>query len=146
MWPWGRGQFWPHGYNLNNLGTGSIDKAVYQISKTWAFWFQTRRFLKVFPYKGLCKMWPLGWGQFWPQGYNLNNFGNGPLVEATYQISKTWAFWFQTRRFLKVFAYFHLFVAIATRVLHGFQIFEQLSVSTSEESFWWSMVQIGPVV
>ena len=26
-------------------------------------------------------------------------FGRGPLDEATYQISKTWAFWFQTRRF-----------------------------------------------
>ena len=24
--------------------------------------------------------------------YNLNNFGRGPLDEATYQISKTWAF------------------------------------------------------
>ena len=29
-------------------------------------------------------MWPLGRGQFWPQGYNVNNFGNGPLGEATY--------------------------------------------------------------
>ena len=28
-------------------------------------------------------MWSLGRGQFWPQGYNLNNFGNGPLGEAT---------------------------------------------------------------
>ena len=91
-------------------------------------------------------MWPLGRGQFRPQGYNLNNFGNGQLGEATYQISKTWAFWFQTRRFLKVFAYFPLFVAMATRVLLGFQIFEQLSVSTSQGSFWWSLVQIGPVV
>ena len=76
-------------------------------------------------------MWPLGWSQFWPQGYNLNNFGYGPLGEATHQISKTWAFWFQKRRFLKVFANFHLFVAMATRILLAFQIFEQLSVSTS---------------
>ena len=48
-------------------------------------------------------MWSLGQGQFWPEGYNLKNFGNGPLSEATYQITKTSAFWFQTRRFLKVF-------------------------------------------
>ena len=43
------------GYNLNNLGRGPLDKAVYQIQKTRAFWFQTRRFLNVFPYKGLYK-------------------------------------------------------------------------------------------
>ena len=47
-------------------------------------------------------MWPIGQGQFWPQGYILNIFGNAPLDEATYQTSKTWAFWFQTG-FLKVF-------------------------------------------
>ena len=91
-------------------------------------------------------MWLLGRGQFWPQGYNLNNFGNVPLGKATYQISKTWAFWFQTRRFLKIFANFQLFVAMTTRALLGFQIFEQVLVSASHESFWWSIVQIGPVV
>ena len=26
-----------------------LDEATYEISKTWAFWFQSRRFLKVFP-------------------------------------------------------------------------------------------------
>ena len=55
MWPLGQGQFWPQGYNLNNFGNGPLGEATYQISKTWAFWYQTRRFLKVFPYKGLCK-------------------------------------------------------------------------------------------
>ena len=44
-----RGHFWPKGYNLNNLGRGLLDEATYQISKTWAFWFQSRRFLNVFP-------------------------------------------------------------------------------------------------
>ena len=29
--------------------------------------------------------------QFWPQGYNLNNFGRGPLDDAKYQIWKLWA-------------------------------------------------------
>ena len=57
----------------------------------------------------------------------MNNFGNGPLDEATSQISKTWAFWFQTRRFLKVFADFHLFVAKAvfcydSKSLNNFQL------------------------
>ena len=45
----GRGHFWPKGHNLNNLGRGLLDKATYQISKALAFWFQSRRFLKVFP-------------------------------------------------------------------------------------------------
>ena len=63
MWPLGRGQFLPQGYNLNNLARGSLDKAVYQISKGWAFLFQTRRFFKGFPNKSPCKnMWATGRG------------------------------------------------------------------------------------
>ena len=39
---------------------------------------------------GLCKTSdPTMRGYFWPQGNNLNNFGRGPLDEATYQISKS---------------------------------------------------------
>ena len=45
-----------------------------------------------------------GWGHFWPQGYNLNNLGRGLLGEAMYQISMVRDFWFQIRRFLKVFS------------------------------------------
>ena len=44
----GLDQFWPQGYNLSNLARDPLDNATYQISKTSAFWFQTR-FLKVFP-------------------------------------------------------------------------------------------------
>ena len=32
MWANGRSHFWPQGYNLNNLGRGRLDKAVYQIA------------------------------------------------------------------------------------------------------------------
>ena len=49
QWTPGRGHFWPQGYNLNNLVRDPLDKAVYKISKTWAFWFRTSRFLKAFP-------------------------------------------------------------------------------------------------
>jgi len=42
----------------------------------------------TFPYIIQCKLWPLGQGQFWPQGHNLNNFGRGPLDDAIYQILK----------------------------------------------------------
>ena len=45
----GRGHFWPKGYNLNNLSKGPLDEATDQISKTWEFWFQSIRYLKVFP-------------------------------------------------------------------------------------------------
>ena len=51
---------------------------------------------KGFPYIKLCKT------KSGPQGYNLNNLGKSPLDEVTYQISKTWAIWFQSKRFLKV--------------------------------------------
>ena len=43
-----RGHFWPKSYNLNNLGRGLLDEATYKLSKTWAFWFQSRILLKVF--------------------------------------------------------------------------------------------------
>ena len=59
-----------------------------------------KKIIKVFPYMGLCKTSdPRCKPIFGPQGYNLNKFGRGPLDEATYQISKMWAFWFQTKRF-----------------------------------------------
>ena len=45
-----------------------------------------------------------GQGHFWRQGHNLNKIGRGPLGDATYRISRLYALWFQTRRFLK----FHL--------------------------------------
>ena len=44
--------------------------------KGLALLFQTRRFIKFFP------IWVY---VIWPQRYNLNNFGKGPLDEATYQ-------------------------------------------------------------
>ena len=93
----GWGHFWPQGNNLNNLGRGPPGEAMHQISKAWAFCFQTKRFLKFFPVWLYVKEVTPGAGPFLPQGYNLNNFGRGPLDEATYQISKTWAFWFKKR-------------------------------------------------
>ena len=78
----GHGHFWPLGYNLNNLARGPLDEAAYQISKTCTFWFQTRRFFKVFPYKGVCKTCdPLGGAIFGPRAIT-NNLGRGPLDEA----------------------------------------------------------------
>ena len=36
---------------------------------------------------------------FWSQRHYLNKLGRGPLGDATYQISRLEALWFQTRRF-----------------------------------------------
>ena len=58
---------------------------------------------------GLQNKWPLARGHFLPQGYNLNNFGRGPLDKASYQISKTWAFCLQTRRFFLSFQLKYIF-------------------------------------
>ena len=44
-----------------------------------------------------------GVGQFWPQGYNLNRLGRRLLDNASYQISRLYALWFQTRRFFMFF-------------------------------------------
>ena len=63
---------------------------------------------------GLCKTCGPRAGPLLPQGYNFNNFGRGPLNKATYQISKAWAFWFQTRRFLKGFPCMGLCITCAS--------------------------------
>ena len=65
--------------------------------------FREEDFLKIFPMQVYVKHKGPGAGPFWPQGYNLNNLCRGPVDEASYQISTTWALWFQRRRFLKVF-------------------------------------------
>ena len=78
MWVPGQGLFSPQDFNLNNIGRGPLDEAVCHILKALAFWFQTKRFLKV----SLYNMWALGWGHFWSQGYNLNNVGRGLLDET----------------------------------------------------------------
>ena len=98
----GRGHFWSQSYNLNSLGGGPLGEAKYQISKVQAFWFQIRRFLKVFSIQVYVTYRPRGRAIFGPRAIT-HNLGRGPLGEAMYQISKAWAFCFQTRRFLMFF-------------------------------------------
>ena len=106
-----RGHFWPKGYNPNNLGRGPLGEAMYQISKTRAFWFQMR-FLKVFSIQVYLKHVGLRAGPFLAPGQPL------PLLEAMYQISKAWTFCFQTRfKIFKVFPYMGLCKTSDTR--HG---------------------------
>ena len=57
----------------------------------------------LFPIQAYVKHATPGAGPFWPEGYNLNKLGRGPLGDATYQILKLWALWFQTRRYFMFF-------------------------------------------
>ena len=66
-------------------------------------WFQTRRYYKVFPI------------------LTQDKFGRGSPKDNGYQIILKYDEQFLTRRVLKCF---HL-VAMATRILHGIEIFEQ---------------------
>jgi hypothetical protein len=56
--------------------------AKYLTSSLWQF---RGKFLL---YTYTENLWPPGRGQFWRQGYNLNNFGRGPIDNIIYQISK----------------------------------------------------------
>ena len=47
-------------------------------------------------------------GHFWPQDYNLNKLDRGLLDDNTYQNSRVYALWFQTRRFFHVAPYISL--------------------------------------
>ena len=79
--------------NLKDVGLLVLDKTIF----------------KVFPYESLYKTSDPWAEMFLPQSYNLNSLG--PVDEATYQISGF------RQRFLKSFASFPHFIAMATRVL-----------------------------
>ena len=61
-----------------------------------------RKKFHVFPILAYVKHVAPRVGPFLAQGHNLKKLGGGPLDNATYQISRLLALWFQTRRFLKV--------------------------------------------
>ena len=103
------GKFWPKGYYLNKLAKGSLDDTTYQKSRLYALWFQTSRLFHVAPYISLCKHVTQGPSHFWPQSYNLNKLGTSLLDDTTYQISRLYSLWFQTRRFFHVAPYKSLY-------------------------------------
>ena len=61
-----------------------------------------KKIFSCFPYMSMQNGTP-GSAHFWPLMYNLNKLGRGPLGDATYQTSRLYALWFQTRRFHCVF-------------------------------------------
>ena len=51
--------------------------------------FTQEDFLRFPLYLSLCETFDTrGGALFWPQGYNLNKLGSGPLGDATYQLSR----------------------------------------------------------
>ena len=56
-----------------------------------------KKILSCFPNMRVCKTCDPWAGHFLPQGYNLNKFGISPLGDASYQISRLNALWFQKR-------------------------------------------------
>ena len=50
--------------------------------------FRQEDFFMFFPIKAYVKPVTPGGSHFWPQGYNLNNFGRGLLDDTTYQIAR----------------------------------------------------------
>ena len=115
---------------LNNLGRGSPMKHFCQVICKWVQWFLTRRFLKfpIYIYRK-HKPRPLA-TMFLTNHDGLNILCRGSPKEHFCKTIFKSVLWFLTRRFFKVF----LLAAIATRILHGFQIFEQLSVSITQGS------------
>ena len=74
----GRGHFWPHGYNLNNLGRGPLDEAI----KGSGLLVSGKKIFEGFLYISYVKHVDPKQGHFWPLGNNLNNLGRSPLDKA----------------------------------------------------------------
>ena len=127
-------------HGLNNHGRWSPRKHFCHVILKSVQWFLTRRvfFLSfLYRYEYIGKISPVPWRPGFLTNHNgLNNLGRELPKDHFCKIILKSVRWFLTRKFLKVYANFNVFVAMATRVLLGFQIFEQLSVSTSQVSFW----------
>ena len=65
--------------------------------------FRQEDFFMFFYIYAYVKHVTVGAGHLLPQAHNLNKLGKGLLGDATSQISRLKAFWFQTSRFFHVF-------------------------------------------
>ena len=54
MWAPNRDNIWPQGYNLDNLGRGSLNNCVPNIKGLSLSLVSERKIFKVIPYIGLC--------------------------------------------------------------------------------------------
>ena len=84
---WSRSTRWCYTPYIKALGLVVSDKKIFS----------------CFPYISLCKTYDPRGMPFLPHRHNLNKLARCPLSDATYQISRLYAVWFQTRRFFHVF-------------------------------------------
>ena len=89
-------EFWSPG-----LGRGICKQNICNQCMALVIPFNLICYMAMFRKSWILSFWP--WGNFRPQGDNLNNLGRCPLGEATYQISRLYALCFQTRRFFMFF-------------------------------------------
>ena len=64
---------------------------------------------------------PRGGASFDPKGHHMNNLCRGPLGDATYQISQL-SLLVSEKKIFKDFGIFFLLVAMATRLMAGFNL------------------------
>ena len=68
---------------MNILGRGPLNWFYIPNIKALGPVVTDKKIFSIFSYISLCKICdPLGWGNFWPQGHNLNKLGRGPLDDA----------------------------------------------------------------
>ena len=92
---------------------GDVNSVLYKVYKgNWlrplmAMFLTNQICLAIFscfPYISLSKTCDL-WGPFLAPGHNLNKLDRGPIGDATYQISRLYALWFQTKDFFMFYLY-----------------------------------------
>ena len=79
-----------------------------QQGKALGFAASDKKIFSCFSLYKYAKYTSLERGNFWPQGHNVNKLGRGPLLDATYQISRLYALLFQTRRFFQCFSQYRV--------------------------------------
>ena len=75
------------------------------IIKTLGLMVSDKQFFFMFSVCNPMKHVPPGVGPLWPQWHNLNKLGTYLLGDATYQLLRHEAIWFQIRRIFHVFHY-----------------------------------------
>ena len=115
---------------MNKLGRGALGNATFQISKPHVFQFQTGRILKLVCFVPMFHHVTPGEGPILTQGHHINTLGRGPKGDATYQISKLYAFQFQRRIILKMI----LLIPMFSLVSHGAG--QVLTTGASYEQTW----------
>ena len=91
--------FWSYGHNFNKISRSLLADATYEITRLYAKWFRTRRFV-CDPYINLWKTCESVADHFWSYGHNFNKISRSLLADATYEITRLYAKWFRTRRFV----------------------------------------------